>query len=149
MKAFALSDLPPAFQRQALAQLGGGSARATPAKIEAPKDRLRQNHAGMNKTEAAFFEHLTQSNPAAHVYREPTLPIANGCRYKPDFLVATDATNGHAAPVAQVAAYEVKGHMRDDAAVKLKVAASAYPWIAFHLVTRAKGGAWQIQHILS
>lgn len=37
---------------------------------------------------------------------------------------------------------------RDDAAVKLKVAARTFPWIAFHLVTKRKGGGWDIQAVL-
>jgi len=61
--------------------------------------------------------------------------------------VAADATNGHATRVTECRAYEVKGFMRDDAAVKLKVAASLYPWIKFHLVTRKKG-EWIIQEVL-
>lgn len=43
---------------------------------------------------------------------------------------------------------EVKGFMRDDAAVKLKVAASQYPHIRFLLVTRAQGETgWTITQV--
>ncbi len=43
-------------------------------------------------------------------------------------------------------AYETKGFMRDDAAVKIKVAASspAYRWIKFHLASRCKSG-WSVE----
>lgn len=143
MKAFTLSDLPAAFVARN-AHLLGQAPAAPRAKVEAPKDRLRQDGAGMNKTEAAFFEHLRETRAGAYIHREPSLPIANGCRYKVDFLVAT--ITGAALCVE---AYEVKGFMREDAAVKLKVAASVYPWISFFLVTRGKGGTWSIQRIFS
>jgi hypothetical protein len=40
--------------------------------------------------------------------------------------------------------------MRDDAAVKIKVAATAFPWITFHLVTKLPGGGaagWSISEV--
>jgi hypothetical protein len=42
--------------------------------------------------------------------------------------------------------HEVKGFMTEDANVKLKVAASQYPFV-FRLVRKAKGGAWSITEI--
>jgi len=35
--------------------------------------------------------------------------------------------------------HEVKGFMRDDAAVKLKMAAAAFPWWQFKLIRRING----------
>ncbi len=40
--------------------------------------------------------------------------------------------------------HEVKGFMRDDAAVKLKVAAKMHPWWTFRLVKKSKKG-WDIK----
>lgn len=57
------------------------------------------------------------------------LKLADNCRYHPDFVTLHDG---------QLTAYEVKGFMRDDAAIKLKVAARNYPFIRFVLVTRVK-----------
>lgn len=104
--------------------------------------RIRQNSAGLNKTEQAFFDWLTvEAGPLAQVYTQAiTLRIANGSRYTPDFVARAGI---------RFAAYEVKGFLRDDAAVKLKVAASLYPWIKFHLVTKRKGGGWDVQEVLA
>lgn len=143
----ALHDLPAKYQAQALAQLHGLPHPRT-VKIEhapdpAPaKKRLRQNSSGLNKTEAAFLAWLTseREHPTRVLTQAVTLRIANGVRYTPDFIV-------HGAP--SLIAYEVKGFMRDDAAVKLKVAASLYPWIKFHLVSKRKGGGWDVQEVLS
>ncbi len=110
-----------------------------PPKPLKQKGRLRQNADGLNKLERAFANHLRERDCGARIYEQAiTLRIANGCRYTPDFITTNEwATEG----------WEVKGFMRDDAAVKLKVAASLYPWIKFHLVSRKKG-EWQIQEIL-
>jgi hypothetical protein len=142
----ALSDLSPRFQAQAVAQLHGTPHPRT-VKIEvAPqppaKKRIRQNASGLNKTEAAFEQWAKAGGiQFAQFYSQAvTLRIANGCRYTPDFI-ATGAV--------WLRAYEVKGFMRDDAAVKLKVAASLYPWITFHLVSKRKGGGWDVQKVLA
>ena len=37
--------------------------------------------------------------------------------------------------------------MRDDAAVKLKVAARLYPMFSFVLVTRPRGQGWQCRYV--
>jgi len=74
-----------------------------------------------------------------------TLKLANGVRYTLDFNV-TDRS-GDALPEF----FEVKGFMRDDASVKLKVAAALYRQFIFYLVTkRAKklGGGWDVQEVL-
>lgn len=124
----------------------------SPAAKSPGKPRIRQNSAGLNKTEQAFFEFLQRGNPhRIHLAQSITLKIANGCRYTPDFITVCDCGSGTEMPehpqVSQIRAYETKGFFRDDAAVKLKVAATAYPWIKFHLVTRKKG-EWIIQEIL-
>lgn len=149
-----ISDLSPRFQAQAVAQLHGTpkprTVKIEPAEPLPATKRLRQNASGLNKTEAAFFVHLSNTFLAGRVLTQcVTLKLANGVRYTPDFTVTRDATNGHSEPVTAVSAYEVKGFMRDDAAVKLKVAASLYPWIKFHLVSKRKGGGWDVQEVLS
>ncbi len=110
------------------------------------KQMIRQNSAALNKTEQAFKDYLTPRHFPI-LCQAVTLKIGNGVRYTPDFFCPKDATNGHEAAVTECVAYEVKGFMRDDAAVKLKVAASLYPWIKFHLVSRKKG-EWIVQEIL-
>lgn len=116
-----------------------GPAKASNPPISQGIARIRQNSTGLNKTEISFFEYLENTSPLpTKVYAQAiTLRIANGCRYTPDFFTIGQG----------IKAYEVKGFMRDDAAVKLKVTASLFPWIKFHLVTR-KGGTWQIHEVL-
>lgn len=151
MKPIPLSDLPRAFIERNRAELCREPHPKTthPVGILAPlrpvgvKPRLRQVIGdGLNKTERAFKEWLEISGFAylekIHV-QAITLRIANGCRYTPDFIVQSVR--------AGLVAYEVKGFMRDDAAVKLKVAATAYQWIKFNLVTRGKGGTWNVQEV--
>ncbi len=107
--------------------------------------RIRQNAEGLNKTEQAFLDYLRTELPqAGHLVQAITLRLANGVRYTPDFFsYFTEDFNK-----VTVVAYEVKGYMRDDASVKIKVAASLYPWITFKLVTK-HGKEWQIDSVLS
>jgi len=155
-----LSDLPPRYQAQALAQLAAVPRprtvqlqQAAPPPAKKAPSRIRQNSAGLNKTEQAFFDYLkTRSDPGVLRTVLPpqsiTLRIANGCRYTPDFVVAY---HGALPEPVELVAYEVKGFMRDDAAVKIKVAATAFPWITFHLVTKLPGGGggWAISEVQS
>ncbi len=120
----------------------------TPAPTKA---RLRQKKALLNKTETAFLAWITDQggeNYGPILSQALTLRIANGCRYTPDFIRIWKYDVNSEITAYSILAYEVKGFMRDDAAVKLKVAASIYPWIKFHLVTKKKG-SWLIQEILS
>ena len=104
--------------------------------------RLRQSKKGLNKTEQAWVDHLRATLPDYRHYAQCiTLLLANGCRYTPDTMSVCNLTG-------KWSACEVKGHMRDDAAVKLKVAATFYPHITFRLVTRTKSGDWETQYIL-
>lgn len=161
MSRLTLADLSPKFQAQVAAQLRGVAHPRTlsvavvpdlPAQVAAPQ-RIRQNRMGLNKTETAFRGYLESVHTSERVYSQAiTLGIANGCRYTPDFVVRRGGE------LIQLEAYEVKGFMRDDAAIKLKVAASLYPWIKFHLVTKRKGSgsgralaadAWEIQEVFA
>ena len=109
------------------------------------KPRIRQDRGGLNRTEAEFRDYLATTYCGTdRIMREGLgFRIGNGCVYWPDFVVPSSCNRSHV--------YEVKGFMRDDAAVKLKVAASKFPTFKFFLVTkRAKklGGGWDIQEVL-
>jgi len=111
----------------AMFDVGVGQARAN-------KDSLmvRQHTGdGMNKTERAWFELLKATNPKALIYREVSLPLANGCKYRLDFLsVYRDGG------IWTFNGFEVKGRPLPAGIAKLKIAASLYPWIDFTLVWR-------------
>lgn len=107
-----------------------------PVAIGAERDQ------GMNKLEAAYAQHLDALKHAGTVawwrYEAVGLRLADRTFYHPDFMVMmADGT---------LEAHETKGFMRDDAAVKLKVAACAFPFV-FKLVKKQKGGAWDIRTI--
>lgn len=99
---------------------------------------------GMNSLEERYAGYLEQQSLAGEIkaYRFEALKLilvhgVPGKRkemsYRPDFLILTRTNN--------VEFHEVKGYLREDAQIKLKVAAELFPWFKFILVTRNKG-AW-------
>lgn len=66
-----------------------------------------------------------------------TFKLGSDCRFTPDFIEII---------AGKLVAWETKGFFRDDAKVKLKVAARMYPWVSFRLVTR-KNKEWKIEEI--
>lgn len=115
----------------------------TASKAERPT--MRQNRSGPNKTEAAFLHFLHAQPGIRHQMREGiTLKLGNGVRYTPDYT-AEETDESH---TVRFACYEVKGFMRDDAAAKLKIAASLFPLFRFYLVKQKRkkdGGGWSIE----
>ncbi len=107
--------------------------------------RLRQDTKGQNKTELAFGDWLAANRTDLEVHAQSiTLKLANGVRYTPDFFCLARQTG-------EVECFETKGFMRDDASVKIKVAASIYRRMTFVLVTKKnkkQGGGWDQQLIL-
>jgi hypothetical protein len=89
----------------------------------------------MNKLERAFWERLQAARSDGifrDIYREPLkLRLAGNTFYTPDFLTYSPFNGMHL--------WETKGYMREDAAIKLKVAASMYPSFAWVLVQRDRG----------
>ena len=84
----------------------------------------------MNKTEARFADYLEQLKhmkeimawlfePMKFILAQNVKRARNGTVYIPDFLAVYP---GH------FTFYEVKGFWRDDALVKIKVAADMFPW---------------------
>ncbi len=79
----------------------------------------------MNKTETQYSLILEaqKRNGGIHDYffEKMTLKLANDCRFTPDFLVINRDD--------EIELHEVKGsHIREDAALKLKIAASMFPF---------------------
>lgn len=87
----------------------------------------------MNRTEAAWADQLRARGP--FWFQAVTFKIAHDTRYTPDFMSVIDG---------RVVFDEVKGFMRDDARVKLYVAARTFPMFTFRLVRR-QGGAWRVE----
>jgi len=95
----------------------------------------------MNKLEEAYSWALEADRRAGlltwYAYEAITLRIAHDCRYTPDFAVRTAG--------GQLEFHEVKGYMREDARIKLRVAASMFPF-RFLLARRASAG-WVIEEV--
>ena len=96
----------------------------------------------MNKTEARYAGHLQQLSLAGEVcyfkFESVKLRLADSTFYLPDFLVMKSD--------GVIEFHEVKGFMRDDAAVKIKVAADLFPF-RFLLVKAGRKGSWDITTI--
>ena len=91
------------------------------------RGRTAGRKTGMNKTEAfhAIVLEARKRNGEIHDYRYEgmTLRLADRTTYTPDFLVIM--------PGGEIELHETKGFWRDDARVKIKVAAEAFPWFVF------------------
>lgn len=108
--------------------------RGEPMKISM---RPNSDEDNLNKTEKRFLD-LLRSWPHAFLGIQcMTLKLGDDCRYTPDFVRLYEGG---------LVAYEVKGFWRDDARVKIKVAARTYPFIHFIAVQR-KGSNWFYENI--
>jgi hypothetical protein len=96
-----------------------------------------------NKTEAAYEQYLELRRRAGEVlwyrFEGMTFKLAADCRFTPDFVVML--ANG------ELECHEVKGIWRDDAKVKMRLAAEIFPFrfIAIYAKTKKDGGGWEIQ----
>jgi len=97
----------------------------------------------MNKTEAKYDQHLWRRFHAGeilwHKFEAIKLRLADNTFYTCDFAVlAADCT---------LELHEVKGYWQDDARVKIKVAASLYPFRFIAVKARAQkhGGGYEVE----
>lgn len=109
--------------------------------------RRRHTPGEMNDLEAAYSRHLEHLKRIGEVlawrFEAVKFRLAKKTFYSPDFLVTyTDRMELH----------EVKGHWEDDARVKIKVAAEAFPEFGFVAVQKYKKteaaiyGEWRFEH---
>lgn len=94
----------------------------------------------LNKTEQRFLDYLRIrfGTQCTILSQQIKLRLANKTWYTPDFVTLHED--------GRIMVWEVKGWLRDDAAVKLKVAAEQYPWFRFALAFWKKG-QWDIRSI--
>jgi hypothetical protein len=101
----------------------------------------RASRGTMNGLERDYSAELGRRKLAGEIeeyfFECMTLKLADSTRYTPDFLVITKTG---------LEAHEVKGFMREDAWVKLKVSAERFWFISFLLVKRVKK-QWQITEV--
>ena len=90
----------------------------------------------MNKTEQRYAEELALLQRTGEVkwwgFEAITLKLAEDTRYTPDFFVVWAS--------GRMEFVETKGFFRDDALVKVKVAANMFPFFAFTVLFPKKGG---------
>ena len=105
------------------------------------KPTARAPHSRMNRTEARFAREVLElwktATGGSYFFEAIKLRLAKATFYTPDFIVfdASGATF-----------YEVKGFWRDDARVKLKVAAEMFPWFKFVVVKATRRG-WLFEEV--
>jgi hypothetical protein len=105
--------------------------------------RFRKQPNGMNKLEAQYGQYLEGLKLAQEIkdyrYSALKLRLADNTFYTPDYLVISKEND--------VELHEVKGFWEDDARVKIKVAASLYPFRFLAARRRAvkDGGGWQFE----
>jgi hypothetical protein len=122
--------------------------RAFTQKRAQPEREIQRAAKQPNKWEAAYARDVLEPRRLAgeidsYSFEPVTLLIGFDCRYRPDFGVKL---SGFAGDWHEF--HEVKGFMRDDARVKLVVAASLFPSATFWLATRARNGAWTMKLML-
>jgi hypothetical protein len=103
----------------------------------------RLNTGDMNKTEAAYDAYLWSLRGTEflwHKFEGIKLRLADNTFLTVDFPVLRASTR-------EMEMHEVKGFWMDDARVKIKVAASIYPFKFVAVTARAKkhGGGWKVE----
>lgn len=116
----------------------------TTAMVRGAIERLREwpKRMGMNKTEAAYGQQLVIDQQLGQIawwgFEAIKLRLASKAFYTPDFMVIM--------PDGGVELHEVKGFWRDDARLKIKVAAEQFPMFRFVAVKKKKyqhGYGWE------
>ena len=97
----------------------------------------------MNRLEADYAAHLAQMQAAGHIlwhkFEAVKLRLADNTFYTPDFAVMSSDL--------RIELHEVKSIWRDDARVKIKVAADLYPFlfVAAYRLPKREGGGWKFE----
>ena len=143
-----------AEQLRAYAKRGAGAQAAVNAviglnqRVEARMiERATAHHkTTMNKLEAAYAQRLELERVAGvwqwWAFNSIKLRLATGAYYTPDFALID--------PGGHLIIHETKGHWREAARVRIKVAAELYPFFRFVAVTRQRkrqGSAWTFELI--
>ena len=104
----------------------------------------RMKAGAMNKTEKAYADHLERLKHAGDIvwYEFESIKFKLGDKtfYTPDFVVMR--------PDGLLEVHEVKGFWRDDARVKIKVAAERFPmvFVAVKALSKKQGGGWDYEN---
>jgi hypothetical protein len=91
----------------------------------------------LNKTERALLAHLRALGCDWVGVQNITLKLADDCRLTPDFATLKDGT---------LTLWDAKGFQREDALIKMKVAARSFPFFKFIIASR-DGGGWHMREV--
>lgn len=97
-----------------------------------------KDEAGLNKTEAEYLFNLRARRYPFIGIKSITLKIGDDCRYTPDFVTYSIDCG--------ICLHEVKGFMRDDALVKMKVVARMFPFWRLVCARKVKG-QWSVTEV--
>lgn len=98
-----------------------------------------QDEMKLNKTERAYLTHLRSLPSSAWIgIQNITLKLADDCRLTPDFAVLDRD--------GKLTLVDVKGFQREDAFIKMKVAARSFPMFGFEIVKR-DGSGWSVENV--
>ena len=121
---------------------GEGHAEAVPHTASSHQQGVDASRPKMNKLEMRYSQYLDVLKFTGDIkdwrFESVKLRLADHCVYIPDFLIVLHD--------GRCELHECKGFMRDDALVKLKVAADQFPWWQFKIIRRVKG-EWNIKSV--
>lgn len=96
------------------------------------------DEAKLNKTEQAFLRFIRADPKIKEVHvQDMTFKLANDCRLTPDFSYIFQGRQVF---------IDVKGFQREDALIKMKMAARKFPQFDFYIVFKAQGG-WSFNKV--
>jgi hypothetical protein len=135
----------PRILPERIAAQWGGALRTTP--LETALEGVAKHTTGsgtMNKLETAYSQHLDLKKFGDEIadwkFNALRFHLGGGSWFKPDFCVFLRGGG--------LEVHEVKGHWREAARVRIRVAASLFPFWTFTAVTRDKRtGAWKYEEI--
>lgn len=105
---------------------------AMPVKAKA-EVRETTDEEKLNKTERAYLAYLRAIHPDAWIgVQNITLKLAFDCRLTPDFVIVYED--------GSIEMVDVKGFQREDALIKMKIAARLFPWATFTIASRSDVG---------
>lgn len=116
--------------------------RGEPKASKSEPGAVLDSDSRMNRWESRYADRLQAMQAAGDIkdfdFEAIKFNLGYRCWYCPDFAVTL--------PDGRIECHEVKGFMRDDAAVKIKAAARRFPAITFRLARIVKG-AWVVTEI--
>jgi hypothetical protein len=130
------------LQESRKTRAGLASGRGKPKATQNESGAILGRDSRMNKWEARYAERLRGTQAAGEIvafdFEAMKFNLGFRCWYCPDFVVTL--------PDGRIECHEVKGFMRDDAAVKIKTAARRFPSFRFRLARIVKG-AWVVTEV--